>query len=133
MSSSIHYSLSLSFTAAQMIYSGTDKFDENIFYSFDLILICMPDLYFSLVILILFKGPDGIISKVSDIQQQFEDTTRKCVADARHLKQQLVDMSNNTSTKRNSLEQHSGHQTVFELMRENDGIAQPFVVCLSIF
>jgi len=65
-------------------------------------------------------GPDGIISKVSDIQQQFEDTARKCVADARHLKQQLVDMSNNTSTKRNSLEQHSGHQTVFELMREND-------------
>ena len=77
--------------------------------------------------LIKLKGPDGIISKISDIQQQFEDTARKCVADARHLKGQLVDMSNNNSTKRNSLEQHSGHQTIFELMRENDGNSDLFL------
>lgn len=86
-----------------------------------------------LLTLTYFKGPDGIISKISDMQQQFEDIARKCVADARYLKGQLVDTSNNTSTKRNSLEQHSGHQTVFELMRENDGYSEPVVVCLSIF
>lgn len=67
-----------------------------------------------------YMSADGPLSRMGEFQRQFEDLARRCVNDARHIKSELVDMSNVTSTKRNSLEQHSGHQNMFEIMRENE-------------